>query len=96
LDFQVRITEAALKELEEVLAFSWEQYPDTAERFGIALLNHVDLLGRFPMIGAPVVGRRGLRVLVHTPLLVYYWIDYERGAVEVLHFWHGSRRSPRI
>jgi hypothetical protein len=44
VDFQIRITEAALAEFEEILAYSWANFSATAERFGNALLNHIDLL----------------------------------------------------
>jgi plasmid stabilization system protein ParE len=67
VDFQIRITEAALADLEDILAYSWAKFPAIAERFGNAILNHVDLLKIFPYIGSPVAGRPGVRQLVHTP-----------------------------
>ena len=91
MDFQVRISEAALADLEEILAYSWDKFPHTTERFGNALLNHVDLLKSFPYIGSPVADRPGIRQIVHTPMLIYYSVDATRALVEVLHFWHGSR-----
>ena len=81
-----------MTDFEEILAYSWANFPDTAERFGNALLNHADLLARFPYIGNPVEGRPGIRQLVHTPILIYYRVDETRKLVEILHFWHGSRR----
>ena len=86
MDFKVRISEAALTDFEEILAYSWANFPDAAERFGNGLLNHVDLLAKFPYIGAPVEGRHGVRQLVHTPILIYYRVDEERQVVEILHF----------
>ena len=91
MDFQARITEAALADLEEILAYSWDRFPATAERFGNAILNHVELLRSFPYIGGPVDGRPGVRQLVHTPILIYYRVHNVPNCVEVLHFWHGSR-----
>jgi len=58
VDFQVRITEAALADLEEILAYSWANFPATAERFGNALLDHIELLKSFPYIGSPIAGGR--------------------------------------
>ncbi|MEO5924676.1 MAG: type II toxin-antitoxin system RelE/ParE family toxin [Bryobacteraceae bacterium] len=92
MDFQVRISEAALTDFEEILAYSWANFPNTSERFGIALLNHLNLLKTFPFIGSPIAGRDGVRQLVHTPILIYYRVDESRELVEILHFWHGSRR----
>ena len=45
---------------------------DAALRFGSALLDHVDLLGRFPRMGNTVRERSGVRKLVHSPIAVYY------------------------
>jgi plasmid stabilization system protein ParE len=56
VDFQVRISEAALADFEEILAYSWANFPNSAERLGNAILNHVDLLKSFPYIGAPLAG----------------------------------------
>lgn len=95
MDFQVRISAPALADFEQIIEYSWASFPETAERFGSAILNHLELLSRFPYIGSPVSGRPGIRQLVHTPILIYYRVDSERGVVEVLHFWHGHRRPPR-
>jgi plasmid stabilization system protein ParE len=48
-------------------------------------------LKKFPYIGSPVDGRPGVRLLVHTPILIFYQVSEAHGLVEVLHFWHGSR-----
>jgi plasmid stabilization system protein ParE len=69
---------------------------DAASRFGGALLDHVDLLGRFPRLGNTVRKRSHVRKLVHSPILVYYQVDEEKRLVEVLHFRHGSRKPPRF
>jgi len=71
VDFQLTFAESALVDLEEILTYSWTNFPDTAERFGAALLDHVELLKRFPLMGTPVLNRPGVRRLVHTPILVY-------------------------
>ena len=96
MDFQVRITDPALVDFEDILEYSWTHFPATADRFGNALLNHADLLKKFPYIGSPVDRRPGVRQLVHTPILIYYRVQDRIRAVEILHFWHGSRRDPRI
>jgi plasmid stabilization system protein ParE len=93
VDFQVRISNAALADFAEILNYSWVNFPSAAERFGNARPNHVELLKRFPYVGSPVEGRVGVRQLVHTPILVYYRVDEDRKLVEILHFWHGSRDS---
>ena len=48
MDFQIRITEAALADFEEILEYSFANFPATAERFGNSILDHLDLLQTFP------------------------------------------------
>ena len=68
MDFQVRISETALADFRDILEYSWLNFPASAEAFGNALLNHIELLNRFPYIGSPVAGRPGVRQLVHAHL----------------------------
>ena len=96
MDFQVRISEPALAELEGIIEYSWANFPATAERFGNALLNHLDILRTFPYIGSPVTGWLGVRQLVHTPILIYYRVREDSNVVEVLHFWHRARKDPPL
>ncbi len=92
MDFQIRIAKAALADFEEILAYSWAQFPENTERFGNAILNHIYLLKKFPYIGAPAAGRRGVREMVHAPLLIYYAVHEAPNYLEILHIWHASRR----
>jgi plasmid stabilization system protein ParE len=96
VDFRILYTEAALADLDEILFYSWSKFPGAAERFGLALLDHVDLLATFPYIGSPVADLPGVRLLVHTPILIYYRVAEDRKLVEVLHFWHAARKRPGI
>jgi plasmid stabilization system protein ParE len=61
VDFQVRFSAPALADLEDVLEYSWANFPATAEAFGNGLLNHVGLLGTFPYIGSPVADHADVR-----------------------------------
>ena len=96
MDYKVLYTQNALTDLAEIMAWSWEKHPETSERFAQALLDHVDFLGRFPNIGVSVEGHPGVRCLSHSPLQVFYRIREEKHLVEILHFWHGSRKPPRF
>ena len=93
MDFQIRITEAALADLEGIIAYSRANFPATAERLGNAILNHIELLRSFPYIGSRVKGRPGVRQLVHTPIMIYYRVNLSPNFVEILHFQHASRES---
>jgi len=94
--YKVLYSEDALADLESILDYIRTDNPSAAERFGVALFNHVDLLRSFPYIGSPVVGRPGVRQLVHTPVLIYYHVQENPNRVEILHFWHGSRSDPKF
>ena len=93
MDFQIRITKAALADFEGILAYSWANLPGSAQRFGNAILDHIELLRSFPYIGSPVKGRPGVRQLVHTPILIYYRVSESPNFVEIIHLQHGSRGS---
>jgi toxin ParE1/3/4 len=91
VDFQIRITEEALADFAGIVEYSWVNFPGAAERFGSDLLNHIELLRRFPYIGALVPGRRGVRQIVHTPFVVFYCVHESPDYVEILHFHHAAR-----
>ena len=93
MDFQIFYTEPALADLEGLVAWSWEQHPESTPRFGAALLNHVELLKSLPRLGAPVRAYPGVLRFFHSPFHVYYRLLPEQKRIEILHFWHGSRRS---
>jgi plasmid stabilization system protein ParE len=93
--YKVLYSEDALDDLEAILDYIRADNPKAAERFGTALLNHIDLLQRFPYIGSPVVGREGVRQMINTPILIYYHVQENPKVVEILHFWHGSRYRPQ-
>jgi plasmid stabilization system protein ParE len=52
------------------------------------------LLQAFPYIGASVQGNANVRQPLHSPLYIYYRVDVDRGGIEILHFRHGTRKSP--
>jgi plasmid stabilization system protein ParE len=88
VDFQVRITEEALIELEEIAEYSWRHFPVSTSSFMNGLLDHVEQLGRFPYMGYPVQEWRSVRQLIHTPILIYYSVQTNPNVVEVLRFWN--------
>ncbi|MBV8707871.1 MAG: type II toxin-antitoxin system RelE/ParE family toxin [Acidobacteriaceae bacterium] len=96
MERKVLYTDEALNDLQRIAAWSWQQYPETSERFLTALLNHIDLLAQFPLMGAPVKGHIGVRRLLHTPFHVYYRFTEATQTVELLHVWHRSRIEPTI
>jgi plasmid stabilization system protein ParE len=92
--YQIFYSEDALVDLEIILEYIRADNPRAAERLGTALLAHVDLLRHFPRLGTSIPRRRGVRKIFHTPVVVYYRLYDDKNTIEILHFWHGSRRDP--
>ena len=96
MDYQLLFTQRALKDLAEIIGHIAEDDDEAASRFGNALLDHVDLLTRFPRMGSTIRKRSRVRKLLHSPILVYYKIREDKLVLEVLHFRHGSRKSAKF
>ncbi|MGD0298361.1 MAG: type II toxin-antitoxin system RelE/ParE family toxin [Bryobacteraceae bacterium] len=92
--FKVLYHQDALADLEEIFDWSREKHPETTEQFANDLFDHIELLRALPYVGTPMKGHPQLRRLLHSPLYVYYRINENREAIEILHFWHSSRKEP--
>jgi plasmid stabilization system protein ParE len=92
--FKILYHKDALADLEDIFDWSRDNHPETTEQFADELFGHVELLQALPYIGTCVKGHPHVRRLLHSPLYVYYRIDENRKAIEVLHFWHSSRSDP--
>jgi plasmid stabilization system protein ParE len=90
--FKIRFLEGALTDLDEICAYSWAHFPDTTPDFGGSILDHIYLLERFPWLGRPVARRRGVRMLVHTPVRIFYRVRHDDRVIEILEIRHASRR----
>ena len=83
MDYRLLYTQRALSDLAAIIDHIAEDDAIAASRFGTSLLDHVDLLVRFPRLGGTVRKRPRVRKLVHSPILVYYTIHgkaCDRGA----------------
>jgi plasmid stabilization system protein ParE len=94
--YKILYKEDSLADLVAILDYISADNPSAAERFGTALLDHVELLQIFPRLGAPVSRLPEIRKFVHSPIRVYYCIHEDKQIVEILHFWHGSRSDPKL
>ena len=81
-----------MNDLAEIIGHIAEDDAEAASRFGNSLLDHVDLLPRFPRMGGTIRRRSHVRKLLHSPVLVYYQVHEDKGVIEVLHFRHGARK----
>lgn len=96
MDYRVLFSQRALNDVSVIVGHLARDDDEAASRFGETLLDHVDLLGRFPRIGNIIRKRSRVRKLVHSPIIVYHEINDDKRLVEVLHFRHGSRKPPRL
>lgn len=91
--FKILYHEDALADLEEIFEWSREKHPETTEQFADDLFDHIELLQSLPYIGAPIKGHPQVRRLLHSPLCIYYRLHEDRRVIEILHFWHSSRKD---
>jgi plasmid stabilization system protein ParE len=96
VDYRLNFTQRSLADLAEIVEFLAADDANASSRFTSSLLDHVELLKRFPRMGSAVRDRSTVRRLVHTPILVYYRVLEDKGLVEILHFRHGSRKPPPL
>jgi len=94
VDYRLLYTQRALNDLAEIVGHIAEDDADAAMQFGTSLLDHLDLLARFPRMGAVIRKRLRVRKLLHSPILAYYQIHEDKRVIEVLHFRHGARKPP--
>ena len=94
--YKILYTEGALKDLENILDYIRIDNPSAAERIGVSLLNHCDLLQAFPYLGSPVLPLTNVRKFFHSPVRVYYRVYERQQRIEILYFWHSSRPDPEL
>jgi plasmid stabilization system protein ParE len=81
VDYRLLFTQRALSDLSEIVGTIARDDAEAASRFGEALLDHVDLLGRFPRMGNAIRKRSRVRKLVHSPILIYYQVHERKRLV---------------
>ena len=95
MDYCLLYTQKALNDLAEIVRYIAEDDAEAAERFGDSLIEHVELLARFPKMGGLIRKRAQVRRIVHSPFLIYYRVSDARHKIEILHIRHGARKPPR-
>ena len=95
MDYRLLYTQRALIDLGEIIGHIAEDAAEAASSFGSSLLDHIDLLARFPRMGSSIRRRARVRKLVHSPIMVYYQVDEGQRVIEVLHLRHAARKTPK-
>jgi addiction module RelE/StbE family toxin len=86
----------AIADLEEVVRHIARDDATTAIRIGNALIDRVEILENFPLLGTPYPKRPGVRKLVSRPYLIFYRPRQEENSVDILRYWHGAQREPDL
>jgi plasmid stabilization system protein ParE len=98
MDWEVVWTEPAVTDLEEIVRFVGERNASAAESLRVELLNHVEVLGRFPLIGPlyekDSTGRT--REIVCRKYRIFYRVVDQARRVEILTVWHSARQEPDL
>ena len=96
MDFKVLIAESAIADLKEIVEFVAQDDSDAAIRLGNKLVAHALSLRTMPKRFPFHDQQRGIRKMPLPPFLIFYTCDDAGGVVNILHFWHGARRSPQF
>ena len=96
MEFEVIWSEPAFAEFEAIIDHIAEQNPVSAEKMRIEILDHVNVLSRFPWIGPefrPDATSRCREILCGR-YRIFYRVAETAGRVEILTLWHGFRDEP--
>ena len=96
MDFKVLITESAIADLKEIVEFVAQDDSDAAIRLGEKLVERALNLAKMPQRFPFHDENRGIRKMPLSPFLIFYTCNDAERVVNILHFWHGSRRSPQF
>ncbi|MBX9697960.1 MAG: type II toxin-antitoxin system RelE/ParE family toxin [Acetobacteraceae bacterium] len=93
---RIVISVAALRDLEEAVAFIAAENPDAATRLAARLRQAGAKLGDFPLMGPRLAGSRSCRAFAvpATPFWLVYRVKGD--TVTILRIWHGARGWPPV
>jgi toxin ParE1/3/4 len=86
----------AIADLAAVVRQIARDNPDAALRVGNALIEYVEVLETFPLLGTAYSKRAGIRKLIYRPYLIFYRPNEAEGRVEILRYWHSARGEPDL
>lgn len=90
---RVEWTEAALADLDDILAYTAENYPSAIGSLEARIRAVVTRIGRWPESARRVEQRANVHVvpLLRYPYLVFYRVGEEH--IEILHIHHAARQE---
>lgn len=98
MDWEVVWTEPAVADLEQIVRTAVGHSPVAAETLRAELLESVEVLVRFPLIGPTYERDRTgrTREILCRQYRIFYRAIEEQRRVEVLTLWHSARREPKL
>jgi plasmid stabilization system protein ParE len=96
MDYEIVWSEPAVVDLEAIVRYLARRSQSAAESVRVAILNHIEILARFPSIGplyAPDQSGRTREILCHS-YRIFYRVNETVHRVEILTIWHGAREEP--
>ena len=97
--FKLIWTESAIADLDGICSYIAADNPSAAGWVGRGILEHVELLARFPFIGpAYPLGSGGpvREIVFRRTYRIFYSVSEQPRTVEVLRVWHGARGEPEL
>jgi toxin ParE1/3/4 len=98
VEFKIVWSDRAIADLEELCAYIASDNPEAAYKTGRGILEHVRTLATFPFIGPtyPRGNQDHAREIIYRPYRIFYEVNEEARAVNILHVRHGARREPKL
>lgn len=98
MDWEVVWTEPAVADLEQIVRTTAGHSPTAAEALNAELLESVEVLARFPLIGPTYERDRTgrTREILCRNYRIFYRALEEQQRIEILALWHSARREPKL
>ena len=98
MDWEIVWTEPAVVDLEEIVRTAASHSSTAAESLRAELLESVEVLARFPLIGPNYERDRTgrTREILCQQYRIFYRAIKEQRRVEILTLWHSARREPKL
>ena len=98
MDWEIVWTEPAAVAVEQILRTVASHSPASAESLRTEMLESVEVLGRFPLIGPTYERDRTgrTREILCRQYRIFYRVLEDRRRVEILTVWHSARRDPKL
>ena len=98
MDWEIVWSEPAVADLEQIVREVASQSPAASEALRIELLESVEVLARFPLIGPTYEPDRSgrTREILCRRYRIFYRALEEQRRIEIITIWHSARRGPRL